>query len=59
MLNMYEYNPLHSRGHITVCTGAFLYVPYSFLLISNKFWRVGGKGVVAVLLNSTDSIDHR
>ncbi len=25
-----------------LCTGAFLYAPYSFLLISNKFWMEGG-----------------
>jgi hypothetical protein len=37
------YYSLHSIRF--VCTGAFLYAPYSFLLISNKFWmggRVGG-----------------
>ncbi len=29
-----------------LCTGAFLYEPYSFLLISNKFWNLdGGEGV--------------
>jgi hypothetical protein len=25
-----------------LCSGAFLYAPYSFLLISNKFWMGGG-----------------
>ncbi len=27
-----------------LCTGAFLYAPYSFLLISYKFWMGGGGG---------------
>jgi hypothetical protein len=28
--------------YLIVCTGAFLYAPYSFLLISNKFLMGGG-----------------
>ncbi len=38
-------------------SGAFLYAPYSFLLISNKFWiggRVGGSSAV-MLLNRTSA----
>jgi hypothetical protein len=27
-----------------LCTVAFFYAPYSFLLISNKFWLGGGWG---------------
>ncbi len=41
-----------------LCTGAFLYAPYSFLLISNKFWMVAGGGEAGgssavLLLNRT------
>ncbi len=35
--------------YVDLCTGAFLYAPYSFLLISNKFW-MGGRVGGAVLL---------
>ncbi len=41
-----------------LCTGAFLYAPYSFLLIYNKFWiwgRVGGSSAV-MLLNRTSAV---
>jgi hypothetical protein len=37
-----------------LCTGAFLYGPYSFLMISNSFWmggRVGG-----LVLNRTSTV---
>jgi hypothetical protein len=30
-------DPLHYQKLVFLCTGAFLYVRYSFLLISNKF----------------------
>ncbi len=31
-----------SVGSVSLSTGAFLYAPYSFLLISYKFWGEGG-----------------
>jgi hypothetical protein len=48
---------LHRVGHYFLrylCTGAFLYAPYSFLLISNKFSRGGGSAVM--LLNRTEGV---
>jgi hypothetical protein len=36
--------------HVVLCTRTFLYVPYSFLLISNKFCKGGGGGRSAVML---------
>jgi hypothetical protein len=37
-----------------LCTGAFLYAPYSFLLISKKFWMGGSSAVM--LLNHTSDV---
>ncbi len=42
------FNTLEGKEIYTLCTGAFLYAPYSLLLISNKFWmwermEVGGE----------------
>ena len=34
----YLHQIILSLTNIFLCTGAFLYVPYSLLLISNKFW---------------------
>ncbi len=31
-------------SNLLLCTGASLYAPYSFLLISNKFWMGRGGG---------------
>jgi hypothetical protein len=45
VISLYQ-NSLH--------TGAFLYVPYNFLLISNKFWMGGSSAVM--LLNRTNAI---
>ncbi len=40
-----------------VCTGAFLYVTYSFLLISNKFFVMGGgEGNAVMLLSRTSAV---
>jgi hypothetical protein len=41
--------PQQSAISFFLCTGAFLYAPYSFLKISNKFWMWGSNAVM--LLN--------
>jgi hypothetical protein len=41
-VKMIDYYSLHSFRFL--CTGAFLYAPYSFLLISNIFWMGEGCG---------------
>ncbi len=43
----------HSTVKYSLCTGAFLYAPNRFLLISSKFWmggRVGGSSNITALL---------
>jgi hypothetical protein len=43
--------------YLNLYTGAFLYVPYSFLLISNKFCNGGSSAVM--LLNRTVMLLNR
>jgi hypothetical protein len=45
---------LHVSHLHLLCTGAFLFVPYSVLLISNKFWNGGSRAVM--LLNRTGGV---